>query len=163
MSVWPVASQTRTPLGNGIIVRPAPAAPSRSSSDRPRRRSAPARHPAARSRSTPRRSVRPARPRPSAGAGKAAGGAIVTAAKPGTAAVGAGRSASARSCLRQVKSWLVLTPYRRATPCTVPPGRQRLGDQPALVLVRPAPACLPLEDLDLRHPLAPRTGLTTPR
>jgi hypothetical protein len=55
------------------------------------------------------------------GAGKAAGGAIVTAAKPNTAAVGAGRSASARSCLRQVKSWLVLTPYRRATPCTVPP------------------------------------------
>ena len=75
---------------------------------------------------------------------------------------GAGRSASARSCLRQVKSWLVLTPYRRATPCPPPPA-QRLGDQAALVLLRPAPACLPPEDLDLRHPLAPRTGLTTPR
>lgn len=24
--------------------------------------------------------------------------------------------------LRQVKSWLVLTPWRRATPCTVAPG-----------------------------------------
>ena len=56
----------------------------------------------------------------SAGGGKAAG-AIVTAAKPGAAGADAGRPATARSCLRQVKSWLVLTPCRRATPCTVPP------------------------------------------
>src|SRR3712207_3556515 len=50
-----------------------------------------------------------------------AGDVIVRAEKPGTAAGRAGRSAPTRSCLRQVKSWLVFTPYRRATPCTVPP------------------------------------------
>src|SRR5689334_10682871 len=45
-------------------------------------------------------------------------GAIATPAKPGTPGAGGGNPASARSRLRQVKSWLVLTP-RRATPCTV--------------------------------------------
>src|SRR5690606_29819132 len=38
---------------------------------------------------------------------------------------------------------------------------QGLRDQPALVLVRPAPSRLPAKDLDPRHPLAPRTSLTT--
>ena len=45
-----------------------------------------------------------------------------TAAKPGTVGAGGGNPASARSRLRQVKSWLVLSPRRRATPCTVSPG-----------------------------------------
>src|SRR5690242_10652027 len=49
-------------------------------------------------------------------------GAIATAAKPATGGEGGGNPASARSRLRQVKSWLVLTPRRRATPCTVSPG-----------------------------------------
>src|SRR5690606_13214936 len=38
---------------------------------------------------------------------------------------------------------------------------QGLRDQPALVLVRPAPSRLPAKNLDPRHPLAPRTSLTT--
>ena len=94
----------------------------------------------------------------------AVAGAISTAAKPGTpGSAGTARSipAPARYSLRQVKSWLGLTPCRRATPCTVAPGTEGLGDQPALVLLRPAPACLPSEDLD--HPLAPAPRLTTPR
>ena len=146
MSVRPVASQTRTPLGNGIIARPAPAVPPRPPPDRERPRSAPVRHPAARSRSAPD------------GAGTAsatdsgAAGAIATAAKPGMAGAARGSAPDlGASCLRQVKSWLVLTPCRRATPCTVCARRQRLGHQPALVLLCPAPARPLVEDLDLRH------------
>ena len=41
--------------------------------------------------------------------------------------------------------------------------RERLGHQPPLVVLRPAPTRPPLEDLDPAHPLAPSTGLTTPR
>src|SRR3954452_25165899 len=41
--------------------------------------------------------------------------------------------------------------------------RERLGHQPPLVILRPAPPRPPLEDLDPAHPLAPATGLTTPR
>ena len=81
-------------------------------------------------------------------------GVISTAAKPGTPDAGTACSipAPTRYSLRQAKSWLGLTPCRRATPCTVAPGAKRLGHQPALVLLRPAPARLPAEDLD--HPPA---------
>ena len=77
------------------------------------------RRPAARSRSA-REAVRRDR-LGGTGRRQAAGDAILTAAKPGILTGRAGRSASAPSRLRQVKSWLGLTPYRRATPCTVSP------------------------------------------
>src|SRR4051794_24551055 len=48
-------------------------------------------------------------------------GAIATAAKPGILAAGPPRPIPAPNRLRQPKSWLGLTPLRRATPCTVSP------------------------------------------
>src|SRR5215213_3829086 len=53
--------------------------------------------------------------------GSDAAGAISTAAKPSILAEGVPRPISAPNRLRQVKSWLGLTPRRRATPCTVSP------------------------------------------
>src|SRR4051812_42667113 len=53
--------------------------------------------------------------------GRGAAGAISTAAKPGILAAGTPRPIPAPNRLRQPKSWLGLTPLRRATPCTVSP------------------------------------------
>src|SRR4051794_14731826 len=50
-----------------------------------------------------------------------AAGAISTAAKPGILAAGTPRPIPAPKRLRQPKSWLGLTPLRRAPPCTVSP------------------------------------------
>ena len=114
MSVRPVASQTRAPPGNGIIARPAPAAPPRPPPDRPRPRSGPGRHPPARSRSAPRgpapRRHRWRRRRRDRDRGEAW--------HPRRRL----RPIPARKRFRQAKSWLGLTPCRRATPCTVSPG-----------------------------------------
>ena len=60
--------------------------------------------------------------RPQAGPAIGAAGVIMTAVKPGGVAAAAGGLRPTRNCLRQVKSWLVLTPWRCATPCTVAPG-----------------------------------------
>src|SRR5690242_14375175 len=65
-------------------------------------------------------SIRPAGIGAAGSVGEGTAAAISTAAKPAT--LGTGCSTPARTDLRQAKSWLGLTPRRRATPCTVCPG-----------------------------------------
>ena len=88
MSVRPVASQTRAPPGNGITARPARGAPPRPPPDRraPEMRTRP---PSASSTSISPEGVAS----PAVGTG---GGAIATAAKPGTLDAGTGRPISGR-------------------------------------------------------------------
>jgi hypothetical protein len=54
-----------------------------------------------------------------------------------------------RACRRQVNTTLAATPLRRATSVTFAPGRQRLLDDPRLVILRPATSPLQLaQNLD---------------
>ena len=107
---WPARPAPRS--GTGIIAGPAPAAPPLPAPDRLR--------PEIRTRSPPASSIS-IRPEGGSSTGGIPAGAIATAAKPGARAVGTVRSIPAQNSLRQAKSWLGLTPCRRATPCTVSP------------------------------------------
>ena len=156
MSVRPVASQTRAPLGNGIIARPAPAAPPSPPPDRaaPEIRTRPP--------SGSSISISPEGAGTASATGGGAAGAISTAAKPGTSL--------SRRRAPDLGTEPLAPGEELARADAVPSGdtvhrlarRQRLGHQPALVLLRPTPARPPLEDLDPRHALAPRTSLWTP-
>src|SRR3954451_11961745 len=91
-------------------------------------------------------------------------GVIATAAKPGTPAAGTARSipAPARYSLRQAKSWLGLTPCRRATPCTVAPGPMVSATSRRLSSSDQRRRACPRKISTIR-PLAPAPSLTTPR
>src|SRR4051812_11220518 len=183
MSVRPVASQTRAPPGNGIIARPGPAAPPSPSPDRERPRCGHGRRPPARSRSARRA---PAPPRPPAGArrGRSPRPRSPASSPPAPPPPSPPPTPFARP---KAGSGRRRPPPRRPAPDpgteplapaeelaradAAPPGdavhrlagRQRLGHQTALVLLRPAPTRPTLEDLDPAHALAPRTSLTTRR
>ena len=105
------------PTGNGIIARPGPAAPPRPPPDRQRPRSAPGRRPPARSRSAPEGRHRVGNGRRRRGRDLDRGEAWHPRRR--HCALDPGPDPNS---LRQAKSWLGLTPCRRATPCTVAPG-----------------------------------------
>src|SRR4051794_1877668 len=91
-------------------------------------------------------------------------GVIATAAKPGTPAAGTAHSipAPTRYSLRQAKSWLGLTPCRRATPCTVAPGPKVSATSRRLSSSDQRRRACPRKISTIR-PLAPAPRLTTPR